>query len=91
MLLTITCTAERATDPGYLLYKHPDNLFEKEMWFGRVFVFYPEADDHRCTAALLLDVDPVALVRARAASSSQRRTRSITRSGPRFPRGFPPS
>lgn len=71
MLLTITCTAERATDLGYLLYKHPDNLFKKEMWFGRAFVFYPEADDHRRTAALLLDVDPVALVRGRASGERE--------------------
>jgi hypothetical protein len=31
--------------------------------FGRIYVFYPEASVDRCTAALLLDVDPVALIR----------------------------
>ena len=28
-------------------------------------MFYPEATDERCTAALLLDIDPVGLVRGR--------------------------
>src|SRR5205085_8561346 len=63
MLLTITCQAEQATDLGYLLHKNPANVFEKEMWFGKARVFYPEAEEHRCTAALLLEVDPVGLVR----------------------------
>src|SRR5204863_365963 len=34
-----------------------------ELPFGRAHVFYPEASDERCTAALLLDVDPVGLIR----------------------------
>ncbi len=33
------------------------------MGFGSAHVFYPEATDERCTAALLLSVDPVGLVR----------------------------
>ena len=33
--------------------------------FGRAHVFYPEATPERCTAALLLDVDPIALVRGK--------------------------
>jgi len=33
--------------------------------FGQAHVFYPEASAERCTAALLLDVDPVGLVRNR--------------------------
>src|SRR5262249_56469018 len=32
---------------------------------GTAHVFYPEATQRRCTAALLLEVDPVALVRGR--------------------------
>ena len=35
------------------------------MSVGRAHVFYPEATDERCTVALLLEVDPVALVRGR--------------------------
>ena len=38
------------------------------MTFGKAFVFFPEATDSRCTAALLIDVDPVGMVRGRAGS-----------------------
>src|SRR5258706_12429168 len=62
-MLTITSTSPPATDLGFLLHKHPDRLHTVELAFGRAHVFYPEASDERCTAALLLDVDPVGLVR----------------------------
>lgn len=64
MLLTITCEAADATDLGYLLHKNPANVFEKEMWFGKALVFYPEGTDSRCTAALLLHVDLIGLIRS---------------------------
>ena len=64
MLLTITCEADAATDLGYLLHKNPDNVFEKEMWFGKALVFYPEATESHCTAALLLQVDLIGLIRS---------------------------
>ena len=63
MLLTVTTTHQPATDIGYLLHKSPDKLHSKKLSFGQAHVFYPEATETRCTAALLLDVDPVALVR----------------------------
>ena len=63
MLLTITTTQKPATDLGYLLHKHPNKLQTFALAFGQAKVFYPEADDNRCTAALLLDIDPVKLVR----------------------------
>ncbi len=63
MLLTITTTREPATDLGYLLHKHPDRLQSFAVSCGEAHVFYPEATAERCTAALLLEVDPVALVR----------------------------
>jgi len=69
MLITISCNAENATDLGYLLHKNPANLFESDTAFGRISVFYPEASADRCTAALLLEVDPIALVRGRGAYS----------------------
>jgi hypothetical protein len=46
-----------------LLYKHPARLQAFNLAFGQAHVFYPEATDARCTAALLLDIDPVGLVR----------------------------
>lgn len=63
MLLQISTTAPNATDLGYLLHKNPANVFTKELPWGTVRVFYPEATDERCTAALWLDLDPIGLVR----------------------------
>ena len=65
MLLTITTTHQPATDLGFLLAKHPGRVQSFEQSFGRAHVFYPEASPERTTAALVLDVDPVALVRTR--------------------------
>ncbi|MGX4689276.1 3' terminal RNA ribose 2'-O-methyltransferase Hen1 [Streptomyces sp. JNUCC 63] len=66
MFLTITTTgtAERpATDLGFLLHKHPGKAQAFSTSYGTAHVLYPEADEQRCTAALLLEVDPVTLVR----------------------------
>ena len=63
MLLTITTTRRPATDLGHLLHKHPERLQSFSLPFGQAHVFYPEASEERCTAALLLDVDPVGLIR----------------------------
>ncbi|HLJ54339.1 MAG TPA: 3' terminal RNA ribose 2'-O-methyltransferase Hen1 [Chthonomonadaceae bacterium] len=67
MLISITCRAEDASDLGFLLHKNPAAVNETETAFGRVVVFYPEASERCCTSALLLEVDPVRLVRARGA------------------------
>ncbi|MEU6428314.1 3' terminal RNA ribose 2'-O-methyltransferase Hen1 [Microbispora sp. NPDC046973] len=69
MLLTISTTLRPATDLGFLLHKHPDRVQEFEQSFGTARVFYPEAGEDRCTAALLLEVDPVRLARSRGSSS----------------------
>jgi 3' terminal RNA ribose 2'-O-methyltransferase Hen1 len=71
VLLTITTTREPATDLGFLLHKHPDRLQSFEVSAGVAHVFYPEASPARCTAALLLEVDPIALVRGRDAELTQ--------------------
>lgn len=65
MLLTLTTTATPATDLGYLLHKSPFRAHTFDLGFGRAHVFYPEATADRCTAALLLEVDPIGLVRGR--------------------------
>jgi 3' terminal RNA ribose 2'-O-methyltransferase Hen1 len=65
VLLTVTTTRAPATDLGYLLHKHPDRLQTFAVSAGQGHVFYPEATPERCTAALLLEIDPVALVRGR--------------------------
>ncbi len=71
MLLTITTTHQPATDLGYLLHKNPARLHSFELSFGHAHVFYPEATPERCTAALLLDVDPIGLVRNRKGPSGE--------------------
>ncbi|MFD5893065.1 3' terminal RNA ribose 2'-O-methyltransferase Hen1 [Streptomyces sp. NPDC060366] len=66
MFLTISTTGspERpATDLGFLLHKHPDKSQTFSTSHGTAHVLYPEASVERCTAALLLEIDPVALVR----------------------------
>jgi len=65
MLLTIRTTHTPATDLGFLLHKHPDHVQTREFPFGHAIVFYPEASEDACTAALALDVDPVGMVRGR--------------------------
>ena len=63
MLLTISTTHEPATDLGYLLHKHPGRFQSFDLSFGKAHVLYSEAGNDRCTACLLLDVDPVGMVR----------------------------
>ncbi|GAA0635816.1 hypothetical protein GCM10009535_09940 [Streptomyces thermocarboxydovorans] len=66
MFLSISTTGgpERpATDLGFLLHKHPEKAQSRSTSYGTAHVLYPEADAERCIAALLLEVDPVALVR----------------------------
>src|ERR1700677_4693199 len=65
MLLTLTTTYRPATDLGYLLHKNPARVQSEELSFGQAHVFYPEADPARCSAALLIEVDPIGLVRGR--------------------------
>lgn len=71
MLLTITNTQNPATDLGYLLHKSPFRLHSFEQVYGTAYVFYPEASANRCTAALLLEIDPVGLVRGRRGPSGE--------------------
>src|SRR5688572_21459548 len=66
MLLTISTTRYPATDLGFLLHKNPASGVQSfELSFGKAHVFYPEVTEERCSAALLLDVDPVGLVRGK--------------------------
>ena len=71
MLLTITTTRAPASDLGFLLHKHPTKAQSFDVSVGTAHVFYPEATDQKCTAALLLEVDPIALVRGRKGPSSE--------------------
>jgi 3' terminal RNA ribose 2'-O-methyltransferase Hen1 len=68
MILTITSTTRPATDLGYLLHKNPSRVHVIGLPFGQARVFYPEASEERCTAALQVEVDPIGLVRGRKGS-----------------------
>lgn len=63
MLLTIETTHKPATDLGFLLHKNPARAQRIELPFGSVEMFYAHADEALCTFHLLLDLDPVRLVR----------------------------
>lgn len=65
MLLSISTTHRPATDLGYLLHKNPARMHSAELGFGTAHVLYPEASEERCTASLVLEIDPVGLVRGR--------------------------
>lgn len=70
MLVTITATRPvgadwPATDLGYLLAKNPATVQDHSHGFGRSRMFYPEASDERCTAALYVEIDPIGLIRTR--------------------------
>lgn len=63
MILTITTTHQPATDLGYLLHKHPNKFQTFDLSVGKAHVFYPEVGEERTTACLLLDIDPIDMVR----------------------------
>src|SRR5260370_5067791 len=71
MLLTISYFGKTATDLGYLLHKSPLRVHSFDQVFGKAHVFYPETAPERCTAALLLEIDPIGLVRNRRAPSGE--------------------
>ncbi|HEY0689694.1 MAG TPA: 3' terminal RNA ribose 2'-O-methyltransferase Hen1 [Kribbella sp.] len=68
MFLTLGTTSTGlgapATDLGFLLHKNPARPQSLEVAGGTAYVLYPEATEERCTAALLLEVDPIGLVRS---------------------------
>lgn len=71
MFLKISTTHKPATDLGFLLRKNPANVHQADLPFGQSYIFYPEASNERCAAVLMLDVDPVALVRGRRGGSRE--------------------
>jgi 3' terminal RNA ribose 2'-O-methyltransferase Hen1 len=63
VLLSISTTHRPATDLGFHLHNHPDRVQAFSLPFGTAHVLYPEATEERCTATLLLEIDPVGLTR----------------------------
>ncbi len=74
MLLTITTTRRPATDLGHLLRKNPARVQSFNLSYGQAHVFYSEASEDRCTAALMLEIDPIGLVRNRRGPAGEGRT-----------------
>jgi len=72
MLLNITTTHKPATDLGYLLHKHPDKLQSIDLSIGKAHIFYPESSDEKTTVSLLLDIDPIDMVRGKRNFSGKR-------------------
>ncbi len=63
MLLTLETAGPDASKISYLLHKHPDKVQSFTMSFGRVHVYYPKYQHDSAVACMLLDVDPVGMVR----------------------------
>jgi 3' terminal RNA ribose 2'-O-methyltransferase Hen1 len=68
MFFSIATTHRPATDLGFLLMKHPERVHDVDVSFGKGILFFPEANEDRCEAVLIIDVDPVGLVRGRGMS-----------------------
>jgi len=65
----LTLTASRpdpqipAGDLGFLLHKHPERVLVSEQGAVTTHVLYPQNTPDACTVAMILEVDPVGLVR----------------------------
>jgi 3' terminal RNA ribose 2'-O-methyltransferase Hen1 len=71
VIVSISTTMSPATDLGFLLHKHPDRAQAFEVAGGTAHVVWPEATAERSTVALLLEVDPIALVRGKGNRGSE--------------------
>ena len=69
MLLTITYKGQNTSELGYLLHKNPNRPQMFELGHGNAFVLYPELSYERTTIALLLDINPINLVRGKVNST----------------------
>lgn len=63
MLLTITCEGPHAKDFGHVIAKHPASVFERDLAYGRLTLFYTENEPERATVALIFEIDALGLVR----------------------------
>lgn len=68
MLLLLGVDGPHAPDLGFLLHKHPARVHERDLGWGTARVVFTEDGPARATAALLVEVDPVGLVRGGSTS-----------------------
>ena len=69
MLITISTTRSPATDLAILLNKNAARFQTTPLSFGKAHVFYPIATEAECKAVLLLDIDPIEIIRTKKRSS----------------------
>lgn len=69
MIVSVTCEGPHAPDLGFLLHKNPSKVHERDFAHGKITVFYPEDTPERATAALVVEIDTVALAREGRAAS----------------------
>ena len=67
MILSIKTTGPNADALGHLLHKNPANVHSSSLAFGKATVFYAESKHDECSVTLLIEVDPVSLVRSKGA------------------------
>jgi len=63
MLLTISTRQQPSSDLSFLLHKHPDKFQSVDLAVGKAHIFYPVYNEEQITVALLLDIDPIDMVR----------------------------
>ncbi|MFZ4843620.1 methyltransferase domain-containing protein [Mycetocola saprophilus] len=68
MYLSITLTGSHASGLNHLLHKHPDRVHRREKNGSTATVFTPVFEPDRATVGLLLEVDPIGLVRGQGAA-----------------------
>ncbi|MCB9235295.1 MAG: 3' terminal RNA ribose 2'-O-methyltransferase Hen1 [Bacteroidia bacterium] len=64
MLLTLFAQHQPASDLGYLYHKHPQKVQEFDLRKGKATVFYPHQSETEISLCLLVEADPVGLVRS---------------------------
>lgn len=68
-MILISTTHRPATDLGYLLHKHPEKIHSSNLTFGAAHVVYQEVSEEKASAALLVEIDPIRLVRGKGRDS----------------------
>ncbi|MGA1871931.1 MAG: 3' terminal RNA ribose 2'-O-methyltransferase Hen1 [bacterium] len=66
MILTISTKQKNANELGYLFNKHPNRPQGYNLPFGKAYVFYPVCSENECSISLMLDIDPIGLVRRKS-------------------------
>lgn len=66
--LTLSTTTAPVEDLTFLLHKHPGRAHTRKLSVGQTSVFCTELSEERCTVALMLDVDPIGLLRGQGAA-----------------------